>query len=162
MDAGVVKFNPLTNANWAGAEYDDAFLGGLGNRFEGFVFRTFFRSFENRVEVRGGSGEFAGAGVYHLVDWCQGGREGVAVELFHELVGKAELFAVDVFFFCEGAVIVNQAVLEITELAKLVEEPFVNHGEGVNVIHTHAAIESFVHGKEAQIARVCHERLEFF
>ena len=53
----------------------------------------------------------------------------------------------DVFFFAKGGVVIYQAMFKIAELAKLVEEPFINHGETVDVFHGHATIESFIYGK---------------
>ena len=84
----------------------------------------------------------------------------VAVETFHDLVGEAEFFAVDVFFFGEWRAIVDEAMLKVGDVAELGEEPLVDHGESVHFIDAHAAVEPFVNSEKAQVGGAGHEWLE--
>ena len=99
MDAAVVKFDALADADGAGAEYDVLFLAGIltFDELGGLVFVVV-----GGVEIGGLGGELSGAGVHHFVGGVPGTLHFLAGNPFNGGIQIAVFLGLQVKVVCQG------------------------------------------------------------
>ena len=139
MDAGVVELDALADADGAGTQHDHCLLLPVfSDEFQGLVLAAGLLGVVGGVEVGGVGGKLASAGVHHL-------EGGLALKLHLAArqpgnggIGIPQLLALGVQLF--GELAFGQFPLVVQEVHDLVEEPAVDHGFLVHLLHRDAAL----------------------
>ena len=139
MNAGVVELDALADTDGAGTQHDH---GGLipvfADKLQSFVLAAGLFGVIGGIEVRSVGGKLAGAGIHHL-------EGGFPLEL-HFAAGQPgnggiripQLLATSVQLF--GELAFSQFPLVVQEVHQFGEEPAVDHGFLVHLLHGHAPL----------------------
>ena len=139
VDGGVVELDALADADGAGAQHHDDGPSGPG---EG---PGLAHGVVGGVEIGGLGVELGAAGIHHLVNGVPVGRKFAAGEALQCLVGVAQALAPQVLLLGE---VPGEGGLKVRQLLDLAEEPAVDLGDIVDLLHTDAGLEGLEHGKK--------------
>ena len=144
VDGAVIKFNALADPNGAGPQDDDGVPAGPGE-VPGITVLVI-----GGVEVRGLGLEFRRAGVHHLI---AGGAVGQGCWVHPRQAGQG-LVRVAVFLRLEIGLLGEPALqggLEGDQVLQFANEPLVNLGDIVNVVHRHPLGQGLKNGEQPQV-----------
>ncbi len=135
VNRAVVELDALTDTDGAGAENDNFFPAGVltGNKLLRFVFIVI-----GRIEVRRFGLELGGAGINHLVSGIPDSRKLLTGETGDRRIEIAHLLGLHIFF--EGQFALFQFLVHLNKVYKLIEEPFVDHCDFMDVFNGEAAL----------------------
>ena len=144
VDGAVIKFNALADPNGAGPQDDDGVPAGPGE-VPGITVLVI-----GGVEIRGLGLEFRRAGVHHLI---AGGAVGQGCWVHPRQAGQG-LVRVAVFLRLEIGLLGEPALqggLESDQVLQFADEPLVNLGDIVNVVHRHPLGQGLKNGEQPQV-----------
>ena len=140
VDGGVVELDALADADGAGAQHHDDGPPAAG---EG---PGLAEAVVGGVEVRRLRVELRAAGVHHLVDRVPVRRQlPAAGEAAQGIVGVAQPLALPVLLLRQAA---GDGFFKRCQLFQLVQEPGVDFGDGVDLLHRDAGFQRLEHGEE--------------
>ena len=140
VDGGVVELNALADADGAGAQHHDDGLAAAG---EG---PGLAEAVIGGVEIRRLRVELRAAGVHHLVDGVPVLRQRLAAgEAAQCLVGIAQPLALLVLLFRQAA---GDGCFIFRQLPQLAEEPAVDLGDVMDLLHRDAGLQRLEHREE--------------
>ena len=153
MDAGVVELDALADADGAGAQYQHrGLVPVLADELQGLVLAAGGLGVVGGVEVGGVGGELAGAGVHHLIGGLAGEGNLAAGEPGDGGVRVAQALALDIQLLGELALL--ELPLVGQQVQEFIEEPAVDHGLLMELLHGDAPLEQLVHGEQPLVGGV--------
>ena len=147
---GIVKLNALSNADRAGAQHQHHGLSGAPER-PGLA-----DTVAAGIEIGRSGVKLGAAGIHHLVAVVEGHGQVLSAQAPDGGIRESQMLGLHVYVRAERAG--GERVLHVDQVLNLVEEEPVHHGQGMNVVHAHAAAQGFIDGEQPVVILV-HEPL---
>ena len=149
MNGGIVELDALSDTDRTGAEHDNGPVPGVDALDEllGLVLTVI-----GRIEVRCLGGKLGSAGIDHFINSMERLFNGLACELFDDLIGEAHFLGLMIQL--KGGIACFKLILELNKIQQLIGEPLVDLGDVKDLLGGNAAAESLIHDEESFVVAV--------
>ena len=146
MHRGIVKLNTLPDADGTGTKHDHHWLlAALFLNERGCLVLAVI----SRVEIRRFRIKFRTAGIHHLVNRRQSGQLCLSSHAANRRVRKA--VPLELMVKRIGQRFGRHALFQLRDVRQLIQEPFVDLGQLVNIVNGQSAANPFVYREEALV-----------